>query len=67
MAAYKHTNSRGVVYYLHSKEVTLKGNRKVTIYFFAKEEKPEGGCASVPADRVVMENVTTGLPFLKKK
>ena len=37
--AYKHTNSKGVTYYLHKTEVTLRGGKPQTIYFFAKVEK----------------------------
>jgi hypothetical protein len=37
--AYKHTNSKGVTYYLHNTEVTLRGGKPQTIYFFAKVEK----------------------------
>ena len=33
---YTHTNSKGKTYHLHSKDVTLKGGRNQTIYYFAK-------------------------------
>ena len=55
----------GKTYYLHSKDVTLKGGRKQTIYFFAGEVKP-GALNALPAGRVVIENDRTGLPMLKK-
>ena len=38
MAAYTYTNSKGVTYYLHKKDVILRGGREQTIYFFAKKE-----------------------------
>ena len=41
--AYKHTNSKGVTYYLHKTEVTLRGGKPQTIYFFTKVEKNEKG------------------------
>ncbi len=63
--AYSHTNSRGTTYYLHSKEVTLKGGRKQVIYYFAKEVKP-GAIDSLPEGYIVVENQRTGLPILKK-
>ena len=66
MAAYQHTNSKGQAYFLHQKDVTLKGGRVQRIYFFAKQEKPEGGVDSMPAGYVVVENARTGLPILKK-
>ncbi len=64
--AYSHTNSRGQEYFLHSKDVTLKGGRVQRIYFFAREVKPEGGLDAVPAGMTIVENERTGLPILKK-
>ncbi|MDD5605754.1 MAG: hypothetical protein PHR51_00220 [Patescibacteria group bacterium] len=64
--AFSHTNSKGNTYYLHGKEVTLKGGRKQMIYYFAKEIKP-GALDALPADRKVIESARTGLPILKKK
>jgi len=55
----------GETYYLHSKDVTLRGGRKQTIYYFAKTEKA-GSLNSLPAGYVVMENSRTGLPMLKR-
>jgi len=56
----------GKTYYLHSKEVTLKGGRKQRIYYFAGQAK-EGALDALPAGYEVMENARTGLPMLKKK
>lgn len=67
MAAYAHTNSKGTTYFLHSKAVTLRGGRQQTIYYFAKEEKPEGGLEAVPEGMMVVENKKTGLPMLKRQ
>jgi hypothetical protein len=64
--AYEKTNSKGQTYYLHKKDVTLRGGRPQTIYFFAKEVK-EGALDELPAGYEVMENKRTGLPMLKKK
>jgi hypothetical protein len=65
--AYSHTNSRGQTYYLHSKDVQLRGSgRKQTIYYFAKEVKAEA-MDSIPAGKTVVENERTGLLFLKGK
>ena len=55
----------GKTYYLHSKEVTLKGGRKQTIFFFAGEVK-DGALDALPAGYIVIENERTGLPMLKK-
>lgn len=63
--AYKQTNSKGVVYYLNSKEVTLKGGMKNTIYFFSKDERSTG--CDKPADREVFENPRNGFLVLRKK
>lgn len=58
-------NSKGQTYWLHSKEVTLKGGRQQRIFFFAKEAK-EGAMDAVPEGYVISENTRTGLPMLKK-
>lgn len=55
----------GKTYYLHSKDVTLRGGRQQTIYFFALDVR-DGALNSVPAGYMVMENERTGLPMLKK-
>jgi hypothetical protein len=65
--AYSVTNSKGVTYYLHSKEVNLRGGRLQTIYYFAKEVDEENSLDELPSDRQVVENERTGLPMLKKK
>lgn len=55
----------GETYYLHSRDVTLRGGRKQTIYFFARQEK-EGVLDDLPSGYKVVENSRTGLPMLKK-
>ena len=66
--AYKHTNSKGVTYYLPKTEVTLRGGKPQTIYFFAKVEKNEKGTPTdLPADRVVKENPRNGFLTVSKK
>ena len=62
--AYSHTNSKGSTYYLHSKDVTLRGGRNQTIYYFSKEEGSKS--CDLPSGKKVIENERTGLPFLKK-
>ena len=64
--AYKHTNSRGVTYYLNSKEVTLRGGKKQTIYYFSKDERPEG-IDDLPAGMVVNENDRNGFLTVSRK
>jgi hypothetical protein len=63
--AYKHTNSKGVTYILHSKERTTSTGKKTSLYFFSKEEKA-GALDSVPAGYIVSET-GNGLLVLKKK
>ncbi len=63
--AYAHTNSKGQTYYLHMKDVNLKGGRVQRIYFFARDERP-GSMDSLPDGYEVVENSRTGLPILKK-
>ncbi len=64
--AYSHTNSKGQEYFLHMKDVTLKGGRVQRIYFFARDVRPDGACDAMPAGYVAVENSRTGLPVLKK-
>jgi hypothetical protein len=63
--AYEFTNSKGVKYYLHFKDVNLKGGRIQRIYFFARDVRP-GSLDAVPAGYKVMETERTGMPILKK-
>jgi hypothetical protein len=56
----------GKTYYLHSKEVTLKGGRKQRIFYFAGKTGP-GALDQLPAGYEVIENARTGLPMLRKK
>ena len=56
----------GKNYFLHSKDVILKGGRKQRIFYFAGEAK-EGSLNDLPIGYEVMENKRTGLPMLRKK
>jgi hypothetical protein len=62
--AYKHTNTKGVAYYLNRKDVVLRGGKKQTIYYFSKDERPDTGCDK-PADKEVNENPRNGFLTLK--
>lgn len=64
--AYKHTNSKGVTYYLNSKEVTLRGGKLQKIYYFSKDERPEA-VDSVPEGMLVDENQRNGFLTVKRK
>ena len=64
--AYKHTNSKGVTYYLNSKNVTLRGGKQQTIYYFSKDQRPEAVDA-VPAGMMVNENPRNGFLTVKRK
>jgi len=64
--AYKHTNSKGVTYYLNSKKVTLRGGKVQTIYYFSKDERSATG-TDLPSDRQVNENPRNGFLTLKRK
>lgn len=65
MAAYKHTNSKGVTYYLNSKNVTLRGGKEQTIYYFSKDERADTGVA-LPAGFEVNENPRNGFLTVKR-
>lgn len=65
--AYSQTNSKGQTYFLHMKDVTLKGGRLQRIYFFAREVSSKGTpLDALPEGRVTVENPRTGLLVLKK-
>jgi len=66
MAYSTKSQKTGETYYLHSKEVTLKGGRKQRIYWFARKA---GAFAldAMPAGYTTVESKRTGLPILKKK
>jgi hypothetical protein len=64
--AYGYTNSKSQQYFLHQKDVTLKGGRVQRIYFFARDVRPDSAVEAMPAGYVVVENARTGLPILKK-
>ncbi len=55
----------GKTYFLHSKDVVMKGGRKQTIYYFAS--KIQGNAVNeLPGGYKVIEIQRTGLPVLKK-
>lgn len=59
-----YTNSKGTVYYLHTRENMLPRNKaKVTTYFFRREKK-EDYCPELPA-RLIVSETHTGLPVVK--
>ncbi|HWZ65210.1 MAG TPA: hypothetical protein VNX65_00250 [Patescibacteria group bacterium] len=66
MAAYQHTNTKGVTYFLHSKLVTLRGGKQQRIYFFAKDERPADAVDALPEGYMVQENPRNGFLTLKK-
>ena len=65
MAYSVQSQKTGDTYYLHSRNVTLRGGRVQRIFFFARTEK-EGVLDSLPDGYEVMENSRTGLPMLRK-
>lgn len=63
--AFSYTNSKGRTYFLHKRDTTLKNGRVQTIYFFAKDVRPDSALESVPAGYVVSES-SNGLPVLRR-
>lgn len=62
---YKHTNSRGVTYYLNSKKVILRGGKEQEIFYFSKDQRPEA--SDLPGTMVVNENPRNGFLTVKRK
>lgn len=65
MAAYKHTNSKGVTYYLNTKMVTLRGGKEQRIYYFSKDERAEA--TGLPENMTVNENPRNGFLTVSRK
>lgn len=63
--AYSYTNKKGDKYYLHFRDVTLRGGRRQRIYFFARDVRANS-LDAVPAGYKVIETERTGMPVLKK-
>lgn len=61
--AFKHTNSIGNTYHLHS---TVSPRSKQKLYHFSKQEKATGQEHALPAGYTVGENPVSKLPVLKK-
>ena len=55
----------GKTYYLHSKDVTLKGGQQQRIFYFAGAAGANA-IDALPGGYLVVENERTGLPLLKK-
>lgn len=66
MAAYKHTNSKGVTYYLNSKNVVLRGGKEQRIFYFSKDERAETA-SDLPDGFTVNENPRNGFLTIKRK
>ena len=65
MAYSTKSKKSGKTYYLHSKNVTLKGGQKQMIYYFAGSAA-KNAMDALPTGYRVVENDRTGLPLLKK-
>jgi hypothetical protein len=60
---FSHKNSKGMEYWLHSKDVKLRGGRNQRIFYFSKDS---AGSVDLPDGYKVIESSKTGLPLLKK-
>jgi len=63
--AYEFINSKGIRYFLHYKDVTLKGGRSQRIYYFSRDIR-RSAIDNVPTDFKIIESVRSGLPLLAK-
>lgn len=66
MSHYEHKNSKGITYYLNTKNVKLRGDREHTIYFFSKDYRANTGC-ELPTNKEVNENTRNGFLTVRNK
>lgn len=64
--AFAYTNAKGQVYYLNTKEVTLKNGRVQRIYYFSRDIREDSALEAVPEGMEVMETKRTNMPVLKR-
>ncbi len=64
--AFSTVNSKGTTYYLHANKRVSKSGKEITMYFFAREVRPEKAVDKMPEGYELIE-MKTGLPALKKK
>lgn len=64
MGTYSQENAKGVTYYLNMKDVTLRGGKVQTIYYFSKDER-DTACA-MPTGFEVTENPRNGFLTLRR-
>jgi hypothetical protein len=62
--AFSTQNSKGTTYFLHAKDVILRGGRPQRVFYFSKEAGANS-LDSVPDGYMVSES-RNGLPVLKK-
>jgi hypothetical protein len=65
--AYKHTNSKGVTYYLNAKEVTLRGGKTQTIYYFSKDERKDTGVDFLATAQLTKTHATVSYTKAQRK
>jgi hypothetical protein len=54
-------------YRLFKRDVTLRGGKTITIFFFSKKLPKSGTPCELPTDKVVGVNKKSGLPYLQNK
>lgn len=63
--AYQHKTDKGM-WNLYTRDVTLNGGRKQTIFFFSRGKPASGKQCDMPVGFKVLVTKKTGLPVLKK-
>ena len=64
--SFEFTNSKGVVWFLHSKWVILRGDREQHIWYFRKSIDVPHAMPSLPPGMGIKE-CSNGLPVLKRE
>jgi hypothetical protein len=69
LTGHGYTNTKGNTYYLHVKNVDLKGGRNQDIYYFAVDIKQDSylPLSLLPSYLQIVESPKTKLPFIKHK
>jgi hypothetical protein len=60
-------SSGGQTWYLHARSPAAPGRRKLRVFYFARQPRPDESVAELPAGFEVTTNPRTGMPLLRRR